>query len=136
MMSETLPFKAEPHDAMRMGLASLKEDVLAQHPVEVVQLQHKKIATDQQFIMMKQLYGTAVPAKFQIETQILNKFGRLPGLPSSRLGLESLTGELDDFSFESYLGLPQDSEVAPVALHSQMEQLLNMGTKPVARPFL
>ena len=41
----------------------------------------------------------------------LRRVERLPGLPSSRLGLEALTGELDDFSFASYLGLPGDSEV-------------------------
>lgn len=40
---------------------------------------------------------------------------RLPGLPSSRLGLESMTGELDDFGFESYLGLPSESEVGAAA---------------------
>lgn len=60
---------------------------------------------------------------------------RLPGLPSSKLGLESLTGALEDFGFESYLGLPADSEVAPPDLHSQMEQRLGLapGTKPMAR---
>lgn len=60
---------------------------------------------------------------------------RLPGLPSSKLGLEALTGTLEDFGFESYLGLPADSEVAPPDLHSQMEQRLGLapGTKPMAR---
>ncbi len=60
---------------------------------------------------------------------------RLPGLPSSKLGLEALTGTLEDFGFESYLALPADSEVAPPDLHSQMEQRLGLapGTKPMAR---
>ena len=60
---------------------------------------------------------------------------RLPGLPSSKLGLEAMTGALEDFGFESYLGLPQDSEAPPPDLHSQMEQRLGMaaGTKPMAR---
>lgn len=31
------------------------------------------------------------------------RFQRPPGLPSSMLGLESLTGELDEFGFEDYL---------------------------------
>lgn len=72
--------------------------------------------------------------QYEIETQYLSKFGRLPGgPPSSRLGLQSLTGELDDFSFESYLGLPQDSEVPGPDTHSLMESRLGLGTKPVAR---
>ena len=32
-------------------------------------------------------------------------------MPSSNICLESLTGELDDFSFETYLGNPADPEV-------------------------
>ena len=51
---------------------------------------------------------------------------RLPGLPSSKLGLEAMTGALEDFGFESYLGLPQDSEAPQPDLHSQMEQRLGM----------
>lgn len=60
---------------------------------------------------------------------------RLPGLPSSKLGLEAMTGALEDFGFESYLNLPQDSEAPQPDLHSQMEQRLGMagGTKPMAR---
>lgn len=58
---------------------------------------------------------------------------RLPGLPSSKLGLEALTGTLDDFSFESYLNLPADSEVTPPDVHSQMEAKLGLATKPCSR---
>jgi proteasome maturation protein len=60
---------------------------------------------------------------------------RLPGLPSSKLSLEALTGGLEDFGFESYLNLPAESEQQPADLHSQMEQRLGMGasTKPMAR---
>jgi len=121
---------------MRMGLASLKEDALPVHPVETIQNQHSSSSLSNQFQMLKDLYGVAVPAKLQIETQILGKFQRLPGLPSSKLGLASLTGELDEFDFESYIGLPELSEVPPPGLHEQMESKLGMGTQPSARGFL
>ena len=133
---EELPFQSRPHDAMRLGLASLKDDALSLHPVATIQQELKAQASGQQLDMMRQLYGVAVPAKFQIETQILGRFQRLPGLPSSKLGLESLTGELDEFSFNSYLNLPQFSDEQPPDMHSQMEQRLGMGPKPVARGFL
>ena len=55
---------------------------------------------------------------------------RLPGIPSSHLGLQSLTGELDDFSFESYLGSPADSELTPPPLHAEMDARL-AGNKSV-----
>lgn len=66
------------------------------------------------------------------------RVGRLPGLPSSRVGLQSLTGELDRFGFESYLNLPGDSVQAPPDLHSLMEEQLGMGvvTRPAARGIL
>lgn len=133
---EGLPFQAKPHDALRMGLASLKEDALPKHPVDNIQKEYKKQAAASQMQMMKDLYGIAAPAKLQIETQILQKFQRLPGMHSSNLGLESLTGALDDFSFESFLGLPQDSEFAEPDLHSQMEQKLSLGTKACTRAFV
>lgn len=131
-----LPFQNKPHDAMRHGLASLKEDAMQKHPVNVIQ--DTTAVSGMQYSnpqMMRDLYGVAFPAKVDIEKQILSKFGRLPGLHSSRLGLESLTGELDQFGFESYLGLPEFSEQLPVDMHSQMEQRLGMAssTKPLAR---
>ena len=42
-------------------------------------------------------------ARNSIETHLLNRVERLPGFTSSKLGLESLTGTLDDFDFGSYL---------------------------------
>lgn len=45
-----------------------------------------------------------------------------------------MTGELDDFSFESYLGLPQENpELRGPDMPSRMEARLGLGTKPVAR---
>jgi proteasome maturation protein len=84
------------------------------------------------------MYGIALPARMQIEQQILDRFERLPGVLSSKLGLEALTGTLDEFSFESYIGLPELSEEPPADMHSQMEQRLGMGsgTKPLARGIL
>lgn len=38
----------------------------------------------------------------------------LAGLHSSKLGLEALSGTLDDFSFESYIGLPQVRSVGGI----------------------
>ena len=44
-----------------------------------------------------------------------------------------MTGELDDFSIESYLGSPAEREVAGIDLHSQMEAQLGMNLKLVTR---
>lgn len=39
---ESLPFHVKPHDALRQGLASLKEDAAPKHPVEAIQREAKK----------------------------------------------------------------------------------------------
>lgn len=133
---QALPYQQQPHDALRNGLASLKEDTQALHPVAAIQSSTEPLVgvRSTRLQMLRDVYGIAFPAKLEIERQILDKFERLPGLHSSKLGLESLTGALDTFSFESYLGLPQDSETPPPDMHSQMERKLGMSlTKPVAR---
>lgn len=132
-----LPFQAVAHDALRHGLASLKEDAGQPHPVAVIQAATPLpgAGPSSNPAVLRDLYGLAFPAKLEIERQILAKVGRLPGLPSSRLGLESLTGELDAFGFESYLGGPDADEAPPPDLHSQMEGRLGLAaaTKPLAR---
>ena len=139
-MAGELPFQSRPHDTMRQGLCNLREDVLPRHPVETIQQAGRpEAAAGSKSQMLRQLYGAALPAKMQIEQQILGRFARLPGaVPSSKLGLEALTGGLEEFGYESYIGQPQDSEVAPPDMHSQMEARLGLaaGTKPVARGIL
>ena len=58
---------------------------------------------------------------------------RLPGIPSSQLGLESYTGELDNFGVESCIGFPGEGETPGPDMHSVMEAQLKMGTKPLKR---
>ncbi len=62
--------------------------------------------------------------------------GRLPGVPSSHLGLQSLTGELDDFGFESYIGFPEENETPGPDMHSLMEAKHKMALPPVTRSIL
>ena len=65
---------------------------------------------------------------------------RLPGIgvESSNIGWDALTGALDEFGPESYLGpnsmAPDSAPVTPpVDTHSAMEAALRLGTAPVAR---
>ena len=74
-----------------------------------------------------QVYGSALPARMAIEEQIVGRVRRLPGIPSSRLGLDALTGRLDDVGFEDVLGFPGEREDTRVDLHQAMEARLGMG---------
>ncbi|CAD5168489.1 unnamed protein product [Musa acuminata subsp. malaccensis] len=53
------------------------------------------------------------------------------------LGFEALTGGLDDFAFEDYLNLPQDSETfKPLDMHHGMEVRLGISKGPVCPSFI
>ena len=79
--------------------------------------------------MMAQAQGAAIPAKLDIERQILSQVERLPGpIESKRLGLQIMTGEIDRFGFEDYLNQASMREEGPRAdTHSIMEAKLNLG---------
>lgn len=52
-------------------------------------------------------------------------------MPSSRLGLEILTGDIDRFGFESYLDRPADRpEGLKMDLHSVMEMKMGLNKMP------
>lgn len=63
----------------------------------------------------------------------MRRVKRLPGIESSQLGLDSLTGRLDDFDASDYLNLSAESEATPIDMHSMMEAQLKLATKPAAR---
>ena len=58
---------------------------------------------------------------------------RLPGIDSSRLGLDSLSGRLDEFEVDSYMNRTTDSEAIRTGMHSVMEAQLSLQTKPASR---
>eukprot|EP00227_Mantoniella_beaufortii_P014178 CAMPEP_0197595644 /NCGR_PEP_ID=MMETSP1326-20131121/23379_1 /TAXON_ID=1155430 /ORGANISM="Genus nov. species nov., Strain RCC2288" /LENGTH=140 /DNA_ID=CAMNT_0043162029 /DNA_START=85 /DNA_END=507 /DNA_ORIENTATION=+ len=128
-----MPFMRMPHDTMRNGMPSVKADISFQgkHPVELIQEHGPSKAVQEKRAMLANLYGIAMPARMDIESQILSRQRRLPGLPSSRMGLEILTGEIDRFGFESYLDRPEDRpEGMRADLHSAMEARLGMNKLP------
>lgn len=87
--------------------------------------------------LLERAYGSAFPMKMDIERQILTRFQRPTGLiPSSMLGLESLTGELDEFGFEDFLNDPKESDTfVPRDMHESMEVRLGLAKGPVSRMF-
>lgn len=87
--------------------------------------------------LLERAYGSAFPMKMDIERQILTRFQRPPGLiPSSMLGLESLTGELEEFGFQDFLNDPKDSDTfVPLDLHEGMEVRLGLSKGPASRSF-
>ncbi|XVF20579.1 hypothetical protein REPUB_Repub12eG0012700 [Reevesia pubescens] len=90
------------NDALRFGLHGVKSDLVGSHPLQSAYESAKKTQEEMKRKVMANTYGTALPLKMDLDRQILSRFQR-PLLPASMLGLEALTGTLDDFGFEDYL---------------------------------
>uniref|UniRef100_A0A453PY60 Proteasome maturation factor UMP1 family protein n=2 Tax=Aegilops tauschii subsp. strangulata TaxID=200361 RepID=A0A453PY60_AEGTS len=88
-----------------------------------IRLQHPQGYLDAQILSRYQL--------------VRDKFQRPPGaLPSSMLGYEAMTGSLDDFGFEDYLNLPQDSDSLRIPdMHHGMEVRLGLSKGPICPSF-
>ncbi|PPR85873.1 hypothetical protein GOBAR_AA34819 [Gossypium barbadense] len=129
------------NDALRFGLHGVKSDLVGSHPLQsayesVIPTTAKKTQEEMKRKVLANTYGTAMPLKMDLDRQILSRFQR-PLLPSSMLGLEAVTGTLDDFGFEDYLNDPRDSEtVRPLDLHHSMEVRLGLSKGPVCPSFM
>ncbi|OIV94960.1 hypothetical protein TanjilG_22157 [Lupinus angustifolius] len=122
------------NDAFRFGLQGVKSDIVGSHPLESA---YKSVSRTNELMKrqcMVNLYGTAFPLKMDLDRQILSRFQRPPGaIPSSMLGLEAVTGDLDNFGFEDYLNDPRESEtLRPSDMHHGMEVRLGLSKGPDA----
>ena len=52
---------------------------------------------------VEKMFGTALTLHLRTEKAILSKYQRLPGLPSSRTGLETILGEDEEIGFADVL---------------------------------
>ncbi|XP_048328845.1 cyclin-B1-2 [Ziziphus jujuba] len=126
------------NDALRFGLHGVRSNIVGSHPLESSCQSMKETQEQMKRKFLANTYGSAFPLKMDLDMQILSRFQRPPGaIPSSMLGLEALTGSLDDFGFEDYLNDPRESEVfRPVDMHHGMEVRLGLSKGPVCPSFM
>ncbi len=75
LQQDSLPFLAAPHDALRQGLVTLKDGAAVSHPVEQIQQLAGPAGEQSRAEMLRNVYGSALPARMQIEKQILDRCG-------------------------------------------------------------
>ncbi|ONK79823.1 uncharacterized protein A4U43_C01F10490 [Asparagus officinalis] len=132
-MSKSIDLNATVnHDTLRFGLDGVKGDIVGVHPLQSLRETNLRSLAEKKRQGLDLTYGSAFNLKKDLDRQILSRFQRPPGaLPSSMLGLEALTGDLDDFGVEDYLNLPQDSETfRPADMHHGMEVRLGLSKGP------
>ena len=128
----------ETHDVLRFGVNdSVRGDLAPAHPVQATIHKEAKFWDEKKKFGTEAIYGSAFNIRRDLDAQILSRFQRPPGaLPSSMLGYEAMTGSLDDFGFEDYLNLPQDSDSLRIPdMHHGMEVRLGLSKGPVCPSF-
>jgi len=130
---DSLPFLQQPHDTLRQGLPTLKEDATLSHPVEEMLRERTKREKEEYLSSLRDIYGTALPASLEIEGHLLDRAKRFPGAVTSNIGLEARMGTLDQLSPDDFAELPVRSEVAPPSLHELMEKRHGISKQPAAR---
>nr|ACJ84581.1 unknown [Medicago truncatula] len=120
-------------DVLRFGLPGVKSDIVGAHPLESSLQSVRGVEEAMKRQCKVNLYGAAFPPKEELDRQILSRFQRPPGvIPSSMLGLETVTGTLDHFGFEDYLNDSRESETfRPLDMHHGMEVRLGLSKGPV-----
>jgi hypothetical protein len=66
-------------------------------------------------------YGWWMPARYSMEKNMYSNVRRLGGLPSSFVGLETMTGDINNLQWEDYMNDPNMSERLQPPIHSIME---------------
>ncbi|XP_052203916.1 cyclin-B1-2 [Diospyros lotus] len=126
------------NDTLRFGLHSVKNEIVGDHPLQSAYHSTQEVHEQMKRRVMVNTYGSALPLKMDLDRQMLSRFQRPPGpIPSSMLGLDALTGSLEDFGFEDYLNDPKESEtIRPLDMHHGMEVRFGLSKGPAHPSFI
>jgi len=101
------------------------------HPVEKFLIDHARRDEQQEMMGKALVFGQHAPVRTKLEREMLSQFQRLPGLPSSLVGLETVLDMDETIEFEDIFNLEEQAPVPKLTgpnrgMHDVMEQRLNM----------
>ena len=115
---DVLPHSAGAPDVFRSGpLQELRAGVRAAHPAEALERASVQRAAAAREAHLAGVYGAHAVMRERMEEGILGRVGRLPGLPSARLGADVLSGKINTLGFEDFLNVPEGRPEAPDPRH-------------------
>ncbi|KAL3880216.1 hypothetical protein ACJMK2_032472 [Sinanodonta woodiana] len=112
-------------DKFLHGFQNARNGTMQVHPLEYSERHWEENKRKMDFMMLRNTQGLHAPLRLQMESFIVNKPQRLPGLHSSNILYDSLTGRDQLLTFEDVLSNPADSEVMGQP-HAMMEKQLNI----------
>lgn len=97
------------------------------HPVQKIERDFVALERATKRKLEAAAYGSALPMRKMMQENMLSQCQRLPGLPSSYAGLESLTGRDEKFDLEDFMNLPHESPEMPLEEpREQLERILGI----------
>ncbi len=135
-----MELKVRPHDAFREGLVNADQLMAPTHPLANIVGNNGKVSADRDWeIRMEKsenMFGLGSTLKMRIDNEQMKQFHRFPGVPSSFLGSQIITGKINDMDNEDWLGNSATASIDlpdlnPSSLHanfhSTMEAKFKMG---------
>ncbi|XP_056009650.1 proteasome maturation protein-like isoform X2 [Ostrea edulis] len=106
---------------MLNGVQSSKSKLGAVHPLEYSEMHWHENKVKMDLAMLRNTQGIHMPLRLQMEKNVAQKINRLPGMHSSHLMSDILSGRDEMIDFEDLLNNPADCE-AIGDIHLLMER--------------
>mmetsp|Transcript_55478 Transcript_55478/g.147432 ORF Transcript_55478/g.147432 Transcript_55478/m.147432 type:complete len:151 (-) Transcript_55478:62-514(-) len=103
----------------------------ARHPLEKLLVDNARHAEQQEMMAKSMVFGQHAPIRAKMERELMSQFQRLPGLPSSMMGLETVLGLDTTIEWEDVFNREEDAPMPRTVgpnfpVHRVMEKRLNM----------
>merc|ERR1712196_215183 len=113
-------------NSMRDGIHACRLDQTIVHPVQALDKGMVSRKFESKVQEAEALFGSHMSMRMRMESAILSRHQRLPGLKSNFVGLSTLHNTDEEFGFEDVLDLPDFREAMPVPVHTSMEAKLKL----------
>ncbi|KDO35729.1 hypothetical protein SPRG_18875 [Saprolegnia parasitica CBS 223.65] len=117
----SLPLLRAGPDVLRVGWQRADQDARPVHEVQRLEMHRRVHGFEAKMNSVEQIYGKAAAMRLRTEKIMLEQHVRLPGLPSSRVGLDTLMGNDDTLDFADILNEPQENPEVHFRVHDAME---------------
>ncbi|XP_062577528.1 proteasome maturation protein-like [Saccostrea cucullata] len=97
-------------DMMLNGIQSSRSKLGTVHPLEYSEKHWQENKVKMDFAMLRNTQGIHMPLRLQMERNVAQKVNRLPGMHSSHLMSDILSGRDEIIDFEDILNNPADCE--------------------------
>jgi hypothetical protein len=103
MEDKELPRYLGPVDHLKMGFRSLQSELVALHPVAVIQKADPELNWSNKLKLARSIHGSGFAMRLATEHALLQQNHRLPGLSSSSIRFETISGNDTKIGFEDFL---------------------------------